>query len=101
VPPPGLVATTVAYADGREAARREWFLSGTEAAAQRGAAAPAGAAFGIRHPRDGSLFAIDPDIPPSAQRITFEGEPARGSSTGSASARRRSCRGRRGRASTG
>ena len=30
--------------------------------------------FGITSPRDGSVFAIDPDIPPAAQRITFEGE---------------------------
>ena len=31
--------------------------------------------FGITSPRDGSLFAIDPDMPPAAQRIAFEGEP--------------------------
>ena len=31
--------------------------------------------FGIRRPRDGSIFALDPDIPPQAQRIVFEGEP--------------------------
>ena len=30
--------------------------------------------YGITSPRDGSIFAIDPDIPPAAQRITFEGE---------------------------
>ena len=30
--------------------------------------------FGIAHPRDGSVFALDPDIPPAAQRIRFEGE---------------------------
>ena len=30
--------------------------------------------FGITSPLDGSLFAIDPDMPPAAQRITFEGE---------------------------
>ena len=33
--------------------------------------------FGITSPRDGSVFAIDPDIPPAAQRITFEGEHGR------------------------
>ncbi len=36
--------------------------------------APPSAAFGIAHPRDGSVFALDPDIPPAAQRIRFEGE---------------------------
>ena len=30
--------------------------------------------FGIVSPRDGSIFALDPDMPPHAQRITFEGE---------------------------
>jgi penicillin-binding protein 1C len=35
---------------------------------------PAASAFGIRSPRSGSLYAIDPDMPPRAQRITFEGE---------------------------
>ena len=28
----------------------------------------------IASPRDGSVYAIDPDMPPAAQRITFEGE---------------------------
>ncbi|HKX94883.1 MAG TPA: penicillin-binding transpeptidase domain-containing protein, partial [Methylibium sp.] len=32
------------------------------------------APFGITHPRDGSVFALDPDIPPAAQRVRFEGE---------------------------
>ncbi len=31
--------------------------------------------YGITHPSDGSIFALDPDIPPAAQRIVFEGEP--------------------------
>ena len=30
--------------------------------------------YGIVSPRDGSIFRDDPDIPPTAQRITFEGE---------------------------
>ena len=66
----------------REPARDEWFVKGTESgtphALQR-AGAPsinaAGARFGIASPRDGSIFAIDPDMPPAAQRIAFEGEP--------------------------
>ena len=33
-----------------------------------------GRALRHRRPRDGSIFALDPDIPPAAQRITFEGE---------------------------
>jgi penicillin-binding protein 1C len=31
-------------------------------------------AFGITSPVDGSVYALDPDVPPDAQRITFEGE---------------------------
>ena len=31
-------------------------------------------AFGISSPVDGSVYALDPDVPPDAQRITFEGE---------------------------
>ena len=31
--------------------------------------------FGITSPRDGSVFALDPDMPLAVQRITFEGEP--------------------------
>jgi penicillin-binding protein 1C len=59
----------------REPARDEFFLAGTEQAAQRASAQVAGTQrFGITSPRDGSIFAIDPDMPPAAQRITFEGE---------------------------
>ena len=81
--PAGVVSAALRYADegeGRiEASRPEHFLAGTEQAAWRpgtqvsGGGEPA-RAFGIRQPRDGSLFAIDPDIPPAAQRIRFVGE---------------------------
>jgi penicillin-binding protein 1C len=30
---------------------------------------------GISSPADGSVYALDPDLPPQAQRIRFEGEP--------------------------
>jgi len=39
-----------------------------------GSQADASLPFGITSPRDGSLFALDPDIPPHAQKIVFEGE---------------------------
>ncbi len=90
--PPGVVLREVRYDDGREPPRREAFLAGTEPAAAKGGA-PGGAAFvslrstdavgdsaraiGITSPRDGALYALDPDIPPKAQRLTFEGEPGR------------------------
>lgn len=68
-PPPGLVEKEVAF-DGHEPKRCEWFIAGTEARV-KGAS---NGAFGIVSPRDGSIFALDPDIPPAAQRIVFEGE---------------------------
>jgi penicillin-binding protein 1C len=88
VPPPGLVSRVMEPPDGRTPARTEWFLAGTELAqVQRASHAvqalhAAGAAeggqgparsFGITHPRDGSVFALDPDIPPASQRLVFEG----------------------------
>jgi penicillin-binding protein 1C len=73
--PPGVIALAVVFDGGREPARPEVFLAGTEQARQRASAEVAGAqAYGITSPRDGSMFALDPDIPPAAQRIRFEGE---------------------------
>jgi penicillin-binding protein 1C len=77
-PPPapaGVTRLRVAFDSAKEPPRDEVFLAGSERALQRATAEVAGAArFGITSPRDGSVFAIDPDIPPAAQRITFEGE---------------------------
>ena len=53
------------------AARDDWQLAGMVTSAD-GAVAPA--RFGITTPRHGSIFALDPDIPPAAQRVVFEGE---------------------------
>ena len=73
--PPGVTRLRVAFDSAREPARDEVFLAGSERALQRATAEVAGARrFGITSPRDGSVFALDPDIPPAAQRITFEGE---------------------------
>ena len=74
-PPAGVVATRVAFDDRREPAREEWFIAGTEQALQRASAQlDAPQRLGITSPRDGSVFAIDPDMPGAVQRITFEGE---------------------------
>jgi penicillin-binding protein 1C len=74
-PPGGVVATRVAFDGQREPARDEWFIAGTEQALQRASAQlDAPQRFGITSPRDGSVFAIDPDMPGAVQRITFEGE---------------------------
>lgn len=73
--PAGVVARRVVFEAGREAARDELFLAGTEQARVTASAQVAPARpFGITSPRDGSRFALDPDIPPQAQRMVFEGE---------------------------
>jgi penicillin-binding protein 1C len=97
LPPAGLVQAPVQFAaidsQGRgstpvEAARKEWFLQGTQQAAfamKSGAAggaptASAGASrlrqqpARITSPTNGSIIALDPDIPPSHQRVTFTAE---------------------------
>lgn len=73
--PAGVVRTAIAFDAAQEAPRDEWFLAGTEQARQRaGTQLGPTQRFGITSPRDGSIFALDPDIPPAAQRIVFEGE---------------------------
>jgi penicillin-binding protein 1C len=95
VMPAGVVQTRVAFERNIEAPRNEWFLKGSEVstiglAADAGGALPQGAgrprqalrgAPRIGSPTDGTLFALDPDIPAARQRIVFER--VSGSSTGS------------------
>jgi penicillin-binding protein 1C len=73
--PAGVVSAAIRFDAAREPPRDEVFISGTEQARQRASAQVAGSErYGITSPRDGSIFAIDPDMPPATQRITFEGE---------------------------
>ena len=73
--PAGVVSAAIRFDAQREPARDEVFLKGTEQATQLASAQVTGREpYGIASPRDGSIFAIDPDMPPAAQRITFEGE---------------------------
>ena len=75
--PPGVVAH--ASRSTRSASRRATSVPRRHrAGAQRaGAQVPRAQRFGIASPRDGSVFALDPDMPPAAQRITFEGDAGR------------------------
>jgi penicillin-binding protein 1C len=73
-PPAGLRARRIAFPRDVEPERVEWFLAGTEpqAVAQT---------LALDHPRilapaRGTLIALDPDIPPSRQRIVFEADAA-------------------------
>ncbi|WP_174525283.1 penicillin-binding protein 1C [Hydrogenophaga palleronii] len=62
-----------------EAARSEWFIAGTEQARfsmhndrdAKGSRGATAAALRIRSPASGTIVALDPDIPPNRQRLTF------------------------------
>ena len=94
-PPPGLVQAQVRFGDWNgepiEAPRSEWFIAGTEqplfameTIAAR--ARPTGAAgtfdskdgnpARITAPTQGTILALDPDIPPRNQRVNFESDGA-------------------------
>ncbi|MDR2127622.1 MAG: penicillin-binding protein 1C, partial [Burkholderiaceae bacterium] len=88
--PPGVTKTPVRFEGVAEAARDEWFISGT---AQRvfalSAATPAnasnpggGVATRITAPQNETIIALDPDIPPRHQRLWFTAAP--GSARGAA-----------------
>jgi penicillin-binding protein 1C len=66
--PPRLVRTQVSFEAAIEPPRDEWFLAGTQT--QRVARkAPEAAAPAIAYPASGTILALDPDIPPAAQRV--------------------------------
>lgn len=67
--PDGVVASRVVFAAGTEPARSEWFLAGTEQSRIEPAQPAAAAASLIVSPADQSILALDPDIPPQAQRL--------------------------------
>lgn len=79
--PAGVVSARVQ--PGNEPAREDWFASELAPASAVAAVADPGTVpgapsgsrrFGIASPRPGSIFALDPDIPPAAQRVIFAGE---------------------------
>jgi len=66
--PPGIEERAVTFANNIEQPRREYFLTGT--AMSRIAFAPAESRRPhITNPVSGSVYAIDPDIPPDRQRL--------------------------------
>jgi penicillin-binding protein 1C len=70
LPPPGVVKTPVRFEAAREPAREEWFIAGTERSLVR-VAASSGLAR-IAYPVDGTVVALDPDIPPKLQRLPLK-----------------------------
>jgi len=68
-PPVGIRSQQVAFPQAIEPARREWFLPGTEP--QGPTLALATSPPRILVPATGTVIALDPDIPPSLQRVAF------------------------------
>lgn len=69
-PPAGLVEQKVRFGDALEAERAEWFLAGTQQERMALDRPPAAqAAVRIAAPVDGTIVALDPDIPPRHQRL--------------------------------
>lgn len=75
--PSALVRRRVAYAPAHEPAREEWFLRGTETALVE-AVPGARRVPKIVYPADGSILAVDPDIPDSVERVMFRAQGAGG-----------------------
>ncbi|MCF8174012.1 MAG: penicillin-binding protein 1C [Burkholderiaceae bacterium] len=79
--PAGVVARQIRFEPSAgyrgEPARREWFLAGSERSVVR--AAQAKELARIRYPTEGTVIALDPDIPPQRQRLLLQlsasGEP--------------------------
>ena len=80
MPPPGVVSRQVRFdvppsagASLREPPRTEWFITGTEqavfAVAPQAGRTSASALARIDSPSDGTILALDPDIPPERQRL--------------------------------
>ncbi len=80
--PLGIARISVWFEPALEPERKEWFLRGTEmsvvesyAGGARNAAESALTPH-IRYPAADMIIALDPDIPPGAQRVVFEASPA-------------------------
>jgi penicillin-binding protein 1C len=65
--PPGVIQQKIRFEPPREAPRSEWFITGTETSIVR--AATGNTLARISYPADGSIIALDPDIPPPRQRV--------------------------------
>ena len=69
-PPKNLTQRSIRFDPPIEPPRREWFLAGT--AMEVVSAARQQALARIAYPADGTVVALDPDIPPSRQRIPLQ-----------------------------
>jgi penicillin-binding protein 1C len=81
VPPAGLARMHTAFANALEAERDEWFIPGTEQERMALRDAPVRLAAAdrparITAPATGTIVALDPDIPPQHQRLSFTADGA-------------------------
>ena len=72
--PPSVIASRIECARGIEAAREEYFIPGTEtfSVAEKAAGSTRAA---IAYPGNGSIIALDPDLPEHVQRVRFVAQP--------------------------
>lgn len=82
-PPPGVERRTVTFAGALEPAREELFVAGTALGRVQAASADHGAVAraanpAIASPADGTVFALDPDIPPAVQRVWLQAQGVNG-----------------------
>ena len=75
--PKDLLRREVRYAPALEAARQEWFLRGTETALVEAVGVDARVPK-IVYPVDGSILAVDPDIPAGRERVLFQAQAGEG-----------------------
>ena len=75
-PPAGVVQVHIRFGDELEASRNEWFIAGTEQPVFSLVpdVSVAESAPRITSPSNGTIIALDPDIPPEHQRVRFEAE---------------------------
>ncbi|MEI7612519.1 MAG: penicillin-binding protein 1C [Betaproteobacteria bacterium] len=65
--PAGVVRSSIRFEPPTEPPREEWFIQGSEMTVVRAASTEALAH--ISYPAEGSIIALDPDIPPQRQRV--------------------------------
>ena len=80
LPPKGLERSLVGFEGVLEASRREYFLAGTTLARVKPASSPGVPSPEIIAPVDGTIIALDPDMPDMAQRLRLRAQ--RSSETG-------------------
>jgi penicillin-binding protein 1C len=73
--PAGVAARQVSFSPQIEASRREWFLAGTETARVETLPDDRGPLPRITYPPDGTILALDPDIPADRQRVLLQARP--------------------------